>query len=229
MPAARFQLRLLRPLMCAGASLLGAASGTQSLGQASAATIVERSPFLPANFSPPSERLNPRPSPAAAQRQDYEFRGVYELDGGYQVLISEAKSRSGRWMPVGGSDETIQIQNYDVQSETVKVLINGEPRELQLASIEANPQPVAVARAQTAATLPQRSTAAARATTGPTPVRRTIRPSSTRVAPVTAEVPAAASADDSGTSAAPPPPAWLQELRERAAERREAAAEQQTQ
>lgn len=151
------------------------------------------------------------------------------MNGEYRLLISEARSRSGRWLAVGASHESIEVQAYDPQTETVSVLIDGEPQQLELAKTEANPNPQPVARqAVRPATRPSPAVARPTATTPGTsaPVRRVIRPSANR--PVTS--PAAGQTTSTSTAAseadAPPPPAWLQELRERAAQRRAEAENQ---
>jgi hypothetical protein len=188
-------------------------------------TIVDRSPFIPSGFSPPQTREPARPSARPTQASEIEFRGIYEIAGEYRVLISEARSRNGRWLSVGSSHENIEVTDYDPSTETVSLLVGGEPREMQLVKTEANPDPQPVMNQVSrpvATTRPALASAGATRRATPTPVRRTIRPSVNRVT----EAPASAAPQSSPAEAAgkdgsaPPPPAWLQELRERAAQRR---------
>lgn len=196
------------------AAFLACAACANDLGTAN---IVERSPFIPSSFTPPQA-----PAPAAqpvrqAQRQDYEFRGVFEIDGEYRLLISEARSRSGRWLPIGVKQENIEVRSFDRETETATVAIDGDVRELKLASMESNPTPQPVSGQVTA----QARAAQAARTQAPTrqggvaqPSRRSIRQSQVR--------PSGARPAGATPNTPPPPPAWLQELRERAAERRAA-------
>jgi hypothetical protein len=219
----RFQRRFI------AVAALAAAYSWTSCCVAASVTLVERSPFVPSTFSPPQSRAPARPAVQAAKQNEFEFRGIYEVNGEYRFLISEARSRNGRWLPVGGSHESIEVQAYDPQTETVDVLINGEPRQLELAKTEANPNPQPVARQAVRPAARPSPTVARPATTTPgtsAPVRRVIRPSTNRPVanPATAQGTSAATSNNQAD--APPPPAWLQELRERAAQRRAEAENQ---
>ena len=167
-------------------------------------SILERSPFLPPDWSPPTQSRpqNRRQEAASA----YEFRGVYMLSGEYRFLVSEPRSRSGKWVQAGKSYEGYEVRDYDPQSETLTLYFNNEEHPIQLASLEANPTPMPVSG--------QSTRAKAAGNKSDRPVRRTIRPA-TRT-----------SSREGGK--APPPPPWLQKLREEAAKRREQATREGT-
>jgi hypothetical protein len=140
-------------------------------------SIIQRSPFIPSNFNPPETR---KPAAVASRNRpgtQYEFRGLYELGGEYRLLISEARSRSGSWLSVGQEEGDITILEYDPQSETAIVLIGDERQEIQLAQMEANPTPVAVASAPGVTRGNQRQTVT------PGVARRRITPVNQRVEP----------------------------------------------
>jgi hypothetical protein len=185
-------------------------------------TIVDRSPFIPSTFSPPQGSEAARPAHRAAAGNEVEFRGVYELAGDYHLLISESRSRSGKWLSIGETHENIELREYDPCSETATVMVDGEPRELQLAKLDANPspQPVAIQSANSARTRTVTPTAVTPTPGSGTPVRRVIRSPQNR-----SQVhPGAELLTDERTSAAAsspsPPPSWLQGLREREAQLR---------
>lgn len=197
-----------------------------------AATLLDRSPFIPSTFSPPQPPQPPvRPTPPQ-QQQEFEFRGIYQINGNYRFLISEARSRSGRWLQLGAKEDNIEVRAFNADNDLLTIAVNGDVREIKLASTESNPAPQPVASvspqptARTAAgpapgtARPQQRRPAPTATSTdatpqPTqqPVRRTIRPSTHR--------PGADAVQD--TVGETPTPEWLQELRQRAAERRQAA------
>lgn len=159
-------------------------------------TILERSPFLPPGWSPPqAAQAKPEPKQPVT---GYEFRGVYQLGEAFRFLVSEPRSRNGRWVQLGEAYEDYEVRGYDVETETLTLFYNSKEEAIPLAKMDANPTPMAVSgqQAQPTAAEPRRV------------VRRTVRPARSRPG------------GESGESAAPPPPAWLQELREEAAERR---------
>lgn len=184
----------------------GAGLSGQENAEASSArpSILERSPFLPPDWSPPTQSRpqNRRQEAASA----YEFRGVYMLSGEYRFLVSEPRSRSGKWVQAGQSYEGYEVRDYDPQSETLTLYFNDKEHPIKLAGLDANPTPIPVSG--------QSTKAKADGDQSDRPVRRTIRPA-TRT-----------SSREGGE--APPPPAWLQKLREEAAKRREQASREGT-
>lgn len=208
------QQRASRPagLLAAGAIILAAGSAAwaqSSLEPApTAPTILARSPFIPPDWTPPQANRAKRVQSQSAP--GYEFRGVYQIGGEYRFLVSEARSRSGKWVEKGKAYEGYEVRDYDPQTETLTLFFNDKEADIQLAEVEANPTPMPVSGQATV-----RSAANGR-DNKPRTARRTIRPASRT-----------GSTDTSREkTAAPPPPAWLQKLREEAAKRRAAAAEQ---
>lgn len=161
-------------------------------------TILERSPFIPPDFTPPG---GARAAAAAkASAGGYEFRGVYQIGGEYRFLVSEPRSRKGSWVKLGKAYDGYEVRNFDPTSDTLTLFFNNSEQQLQLAELDANPTPMPVSgQIKTA----QRETQAPT-----TPPRRAIRP---------ATRPTTTSATQSGST---PPPAWLKKLREEAATRR---------
>jgi len=159
----------------------------------SGVSILDRSPFIPPGWTPPRQA-----SKAAQQRERpsaYEFRGMYSLRGEYRFLVSEARSRSGSWVSVGEVNDDFEVRAFDADEETLTLLINNREQTLNLADLEANPTPMPVSG--------QPSVAEMKREENKPVARRTVRPSG-----------------PTRSKSSPPPPAWLQRLREEAAERR---------
>jgi len=173
-------------------------SGSASLS--ASPTLLERSPFLPPGWTPPEDR---RQAVQAKQTvAGYEFRGIYQIGGEYRFLVSEPRSRSGSWVRVGESRDNFEVRRYDASSDTLVLFFNNKEQRIQMAEMESNPTPIPVSgqvQSNNRETKPEQTR----------PARRTIRPASRSTEP--------GSQDD---RSAPPPPAWLQKLREEAAERR---------
>jgi hypothetical protein len=171
---------------------------------ASGVSILDRSPFIPPGWAPP-ERSRP-PSRAKQQVAGYEFRGVYSLRGKYRFLVSEPRSRDGKWVELGGAYEDFEVRDYNPEAETLTLYFNNKEETIALSTLEANPTPMPVSGQARA------SQTASREKESNTPVRRTIRP-------------ATRTSGENADRQTPPPPAWLQKLREEAAKRRAAAIE----
>ncbi|MFO7726133.1 MAG: hypothetical protein R6V45_11350 [Oceanipulchritudo sp.] len=189
-------------LMISGPGAAGLSGQDSSENPSGGPSILERSPFLPPDWSPPTQSRpqNRRQEEASA----YEFRGVYMLSGEYRFLVSEQRSRSGKWVQAGQAYDGYEVRDYDPQSETLTLYFNDKEHPIQLASLDANPTPMPVSG--------QSTRAKADGDESDRPVRRTIRPASR------------SSSREGGK--APPPPEWLQKLREEAAKRREQASQE---
>lgn len=174
--------------------------GQESEGTLSAEpSILQRSPFIPPNFDPPGTS---RAGATQAAVNSYEFKGFYRIGDKYRFLVSEPRSSDGDWVELGEAKDNFEVRRFDPDSETLTLFFNNSEKQLQLTELAANPTPMPVSgQIKSPTQLQDQAT--------PTPVRRTIRPT-TR---------SATGAGGSGTSS-PPPPAWLEKLREEAAARR---------
>ena len=167
-----------------------------------ATTLLDRSPFVPAGFDPSVQTVTTAPVQSATG--GYEFRGVYQIGDRYWFLVSEPASQDGNWIELGKSTEELLARSYDPQTRALTLVSNNTEHTLELASVDANPTPIPVkGLVKTTTRTP---------VTAPTPVRRTIRPTTDGTPPAAAIQPE--------RSQATPPPAWLEKLRAEAAERR---------
>lgn len=219
-PCCRRLSRTAGWLLCACLPLSPHGLTAQSTASAggSPPSILDRSPFLPPDFQPPSQRTQPR-RPQPAEQNSYEFRGVYQLAGEYRFLIAEARSREGDWVSLQRPGDNYQIKHYDPQTQVLTILANNKEEQLELAQLNPDTKPIPV-QGQSTAAAPSRPSSAQPADSGNTsPRRRVIRPTSRTSSNTTND---SATPDNTG-QAKPATPAWLQQLRERAAQRREAA------
>lgn len=167
-------------------------------------SILARSPFLPPDFQPPSERPKPK-RPQPGQQTTFEFRGVYQLSGEYRFLVAESRSGEGDWVALNSASDSLEVRNYDPEAQILTIFANNKEEQLELAQLnpETNPMPVAgLEKPRNTNQNNQKNT----------PRRRVIRPTE-RKPDVSKEV----------LESKPTTPAWLKKLRERAAQRREAA------
>lgn len=183
------------------------------------AALAERSPFLPPGFVAPEDRTQPAaPPPAATQgplSRRFEFRGVYQLEGEYRFLITDKRTREGKWVPLNDASAPFHVRSFDLEKNAIVLNHEGQTESIELERLSANSTPMPVvgapeppstrpAVAGTTAAQPGRS-----GDSGAQPPARTRRPT---VRP---------SGGDSGSSTPPPPPPqWLQERREAAARAR---------
>ncbi len=165
-------------------------------------TLLDRSPFVPANFDPGSQNVSNPAAPTSST--GYEFRGVYQIGDRYWFLVSDPASQDGSWIELGKTSEDLLARSFDPETKSLVLVSNNTEHKLELASVEANPTPIPVKGLVKSVTRTPTKT--------PTPVRRTIRPTSSVTNGNTGN-------RDSQRTAAPPP-AWLEKLRAEAAERR---------
>ena len=77
-----------------------------------APSIVAKSPFLPPGFQPPGTGGSPAASTGPAPQ--FEFRGVYKLDGVYFFNLYNTRERRGSWVKKGaGISGFPRIVEYD--------------------------------------------------------------------------------------------------------------------
>lgn len=186
-------------------------------------SILDRSPFLPPDFQPPSQRSQQR-RPKPAEQTSYEFRGVYQLAGEYRFLIAEARAKEGDWVSLQRPGD-YQIKHYDPQTQVLTILANNEEEQLELARLNPDSKPMPVEGQSSAEDNRRQASAQPADSSNSSPRRRVIRPTSRSSSSGNSDDSDDANASGNSNQTQPPTPAWLQQLRERAAQRREAARE----
>lgn len=177
--------------------------------------LSERSPFLPPGFVPPEERTQAAPPPAATQgplSRRFEFRGVYELAGEYRFLITDRRTREGKWVPLDDSSAPFHVRSFDLANNSIMLNHEGQTETIELERLGANSTPMPVAGAPSpTAPRPAVATAQPGQSDAAQPPQRTRRPT---VRPT----------GSTSSASPPPPPQWLQERREAAARARAESA-----
>lgn len=139
-------------------------------------SIVENSPFLPPNFQPPGAGRTSTAAQAAASAE-YEFRGVYMLEGEYHFNLFNKREQKGTWV---GEDDLIdgapRIVRYSREDNEVIIDLSGRQLTLGMISTSDKVLPVQTAKAPTVRQPSSTSSATTRTTQAPVR-RRVIRPS----------------------------------------------------
>jgi len=160
-----------------GCAIASAAAGTAALAGAS--------PFLPPDFR--AEQTAPTPVPTASNPLDrlLDFKGFYQINGEYRVLLSQKRRADGGWLRVGEAREDIEVLEFDAEAQRVRARFQGSEGWLDLARMESNTSGAPASPTPTSSTEPARVVRpppTAPTTTVPTtptspprpPVRRTV-------------------------------------------------------
>lgn len=136
----------IRSLLPAGlialAGVLASPLFAQNPLPAQAGSLSERSPFLPPGGAAAEPQENVL---AGGPLQDrFEFRGFYQINGVYHLLIKERNQPAGRWLRPGEESNGLRVENFDPEARTVAVYAQGQESTLRLAQIESNPSPLEV-------------------------------------------------------------------------------------
>lgn len=102
--------------------------------------LVDRSPFLPANV--PSAR--PEAPRAGNQNTDYEFRGVYSLNGTHKFLVSERAGQNGRWVRLNDASSDYVVKDYDESSKSILLSAGGQEKRIALMELASSFTPIPV-------------------------------------------------------------------------------------
>lgn len=128
-----------RPLIIATITILAALPPQ-------AATLVDKSPFIPPGFQPPEERRQAPVRPTPPPSRNLEFRGVYELDGILHINIHDRGENKGEWVTLNDASAGFLVTDFSLETDSITIEIDGESSELSLASTQrapAAPRPTA--------------------------------------------------------------------------------------
>ncbi len=125
-------------------TLVLASAGLVAMGVALAAKDLKTdSPFLPPGYNTPTAAPAPPPpqvnGPLAKQ---LEFKGLINLGGTYRFSIFNKQTQRSYWLTQGESQEGISINNFNADSQSVVVSMNGRSEQLSLMSASDAPLPV---------------------------------------------------------------------------------------
>lgn len=117
----------------------------------SANELVEKSPFLPPDHNAkPAEPEKPEVQPQGPISRELEFRGIVKMDGKYQFSIYNKKDQKGYWLTENEAAKSgLVVRDFDADSSSVIVNMNGRSERLTLADTSDSPMPVAQAKPTT--------------------------------------------------------------------------------
>jgi len=137
-------------------------------------TLVTKSPFLPPGFSPPGSAGSADAPPASVSQ--FEFRGVYQMEGQYYFNLYNTRDKKGTWVTEAASGEdTPRVIRFDLEGDVLVVESAGEQLSLTMVETSNRPMPLPAARRASVPKANQAKKTAA--SSAQTPVRRrVIRP-----------------------------------------------------
>lgn len=154
--------------------LLAAAAFSIECG-ADGPSIIDKSPFLPPNFQPPGSGGSAAAAQAATSGE-YEFRGVYMLQGQYHFNLYNKREQKGTWVSEGEiKEDAPRIVRYSREDDEVVIDLGGRQLTLGMVSTSDKVLPVQTARAPTTVRTPSSSVTTSRTSQAPVR-RRVIRP-----------------------------------------------------
>ena len=103
------------------------------------------SPFLPQNYG--IKKMAPLPQPVRGNgliSRQIEFRGIIQLGGSYRFSLFNKKENKGYWVSENEGSNGIKAINYNPDSMSLTLSMNGTVEQLTLISANESPLPVAV-------------------------------------------------------------------------------------
>jgi hypothetical protein len=139
-------------------------------------SIVEKSPFLPPNFQPPGGSGSTAAAQAASSGE-YEFRGVYMLQGEYHFNLYNKREQKGTWVSEDEiKEDAPKVVRYSREDDEIIIDLGGRQLTLGMVSTSDKVLPVQTAKAPVVRQ-PSTSPGSTSSRTPQTPVRRrVIRP-----------------------------------------------------
>ena len=113
------------------------------------------SPFLPPGYN----TKKPEP-PKPVQKvngplsRELEFRGVVQLNGVYEFSLFQKSENRGYWIPENGSENGISVRDFNLDTMSITVTLNGRAEQLTLMTATDSPLPVVTSPAAKAASQP---------------------------------------------------------------------------
>ena len=121
--------------------------------------LPKNSPFLPHNYG--VKKVTPIPKPVGGSgliSRQIEFRGIIELGGSYRFSLHNKKENKGYWVTENEGSNGIKAMNYNPQSMSLTLSMNGTVEQLILISANESPLPVAVSAPISKEASPRRPT-----------------------------------------------------------------------
>ena len=111
--------------------------------------LAGNSPFLPPGYGEDDkEPEKPVVQPQGPISREVEFRGIIQMDGEYQISVYNKKKQRGYWLKEDETEDGLSVKNFDPESSTVIVNMNGRSEQLTLMAATESPMPVTKAKPQ---------------------------------------------------------------------------------
>jgi len=109
--------------------------------------LAEKSPFLPPGYGEkPEEKPKPPVQTQGPISREIEFRGFVKLNDVFQFSLTNKKLQKSYWLKEGEGEAGITVSNYDPESSSIVVLMNGRSERLTMLSASDSPIPVALSK-----------------------------------------------------------------------------------
>ena len=118
--------------------------------------LESNSPFLPADYNKQTEPPKPVQKVNGPLSRELEFRGIVQLNGVYEFSLFQKSENKGYWIPENGSENGIQVSNFNLDAMSITVTLNGRAEQLTLMAPTDSPLPVATSVAAKPKNLPKR-------------------------------------------------------------------------
>lgn len=125
------------------AGLVLTVGGWLQAQDAASLDLVVRSPFMPPEGPPVSNR--PAPPPPNNAEQQLEFRGFFALDGDLRVFLKNRREQDGFWLRRNEEKNGLRIVEFDAKNRSVLLDSDGDEFELDLVTLTGSSEPLAVA------------------------------------------------------------------------------------
>ncbi len=115
----------------------------QSDAQLLPETLIERSPFIPDTFRNPDDNTKPVEEPI--NEGNFEFKGVYSLNGVYYFNLYNKAEQKGYWTTKDEPLQGVQIDSFDERDNRIRVNIGGRSEVYELVKTTDRPMPILTA------------------------------------------------------------------------------------
>ena len=118
--------------------------------------LASKSPFLPPGYSTqkplmPQKPVTQKRNPLA---NDFEFRGIVQLDRIYQFSLFKKSENKSYWIAENESENGILISDFDLDNMSITLSADGQSEQLTLMAASETPTPVVTGPAPTINTNP---------------------------------------------------------------------------
>ena len=106
-------------------------------------TLIENSPFIPADFSAShASKTAPAGTRQTQATATLAFQGIYTLDGETYINIFNLKSHRAYWVRMNDPSAIFRVVRYNADTSTITLNTNGSLEDMPLRKTSGTPMPV---------------------------------------------------------------------------------------